>query len=56
MKEETKTKMSKEELKDILWSFDDYCKRMEKIYENPRPKQLLIESFISEYLNQNKDG
>jgi hypothetical protein len=46
---------SKEELKDILWSFDDYCKRMEKIYENPRPKQLLIESFISEYLNQNKD-
>ena len=47
--------MSKEELKDILWSFDDYCKRKEKIYENPRPKQLLIESFISEYLNQNKD-
>lgn len=48
----TKTKkMNKEELKDILWSFDDYCKRMEKIYENPRPKQLLIESFISEYLN-----
>ena len=46
---------SKEELKDILWSFDDYCKRMEKIYENPRPKQLLIEAFISEYLNQNKD-
>jgi hypothetical protein len=46
---------SKEELKDILWSFDDYCKRMEKIYENPRPKQLLIEAFISEYLNQNKE-
>ena len=47
--------MSKEEIKDILRSFDDYCKRMEKIYENPRPKELLIEPFIGEYLNQNKD-
>jgi hypothetical protein len=47
--------MSKEELREILLSFDYYCKRMEKIYENPRPKQLLIDSFIVEFLNQNKD-
>ena len=47
--------MSKEKLREILLSFDDYCKRMEKIYENPRPKQLLIDSFIVEFLNQNKD-
>lgn len=48
------TKMSKEEQREFLFQFIEYCKKMEKIYENPRPINLLIDSFLNE-LNQNKD-
>jgi hypothetical protein len=46
--------MNKEEQRELLLQFIDYCKKMEKIYENPRPINLLIDAFLNE-LNQNKD-
>jgi hypothetical protein len=50
----SKRKMSKEEQREFLFQFIEYCKKMEKIYENPRPINLLIDSFLNK-LNQNKD-
>jgi len=51
---QNKTKMNKEEQREFLFQFIEYCKKMEKIYENPRPINLLIDSFLNE-LNKNKD-
>ena len=49
-----KRKMNKEEQREFLFQFIEYCKKMEKIYENPRPINLLIDSFLNK-LNQNKN-
>jgi hypothetical protein len=46
--------MNKEEQRELLLQFTDYCKKMEKIYENPRPINLLIDAFLNE-LNQNRN-
>ena len=34
--------------RELLLAYENYCDKMSKIYENTRPKILLIDAFLSE--------
>jgi hypothetical protein len=34
--------------RELLLAYENYCDKMSKIYENPRSKILLIDSFLSQ--------
>lgn len=38
------------QLRELLLAYEKYCEDMSKIYSNPRPKVLLIDAFLSQYL------
>jgi len=33
---------------ELLLAYDQYCDKMKKVYENPRPKSLLRDAFLSQ--------
>ena len=34
--------------RELLLAYEEYCDKMNKMYENKRPKVLLIDSFLSQ--------
>jgi len=34
--------------RELLLAYDQYCDKMKKLYENPRPKSLLRDAFLSQ--------
>jgi hypothetical protein len=49
-------KIEEEKLRDILLSYESYCEKMKNIYENPRPKGLLIDAFIAESIKKEEEN
>ena len=34
--------------RELLLAYEKYCDKMNKLYENPRPRILLIDAFLSQ--------
>jgi hypothetical protein len=34
--------------RELLLAYDQYCDKMKELYENPRPKSLLRDAFLSQ--------
>lgn len=40
--------MKYDEKRTLLLAYEEYCHKMKKLYEHPRPKALLIDAFLNE--------